>query len=338
MSTSPERPPGPGLGPGLGPAGGPGLCSALSALAGEPLAGSAADARGWVALEQPGAWGAKALKDSALDPAIGKALDSATSKHGLRPVLIRRPGRASAPARRPDAARSVLVAHSRPGRSWLLAGSVDDPAAVLDLDWAAIADGDASAVVASLPALAPEPEPHLLVCANGKRDACCAIVGRPVAAAAAELRPGQVWETTHLGGHRFAPTAVVLPSGWTFGRLTSESAAPTLDAIGAGVVDLEAARGRSVWPGPGQVAELAVRRRLGARGVDDVTAVVRADDGWTVTLADGRRWQVTVERRDSGAFRPESCGKAPAPVEPYVAIEVVELPRSDRRVGADRRP
>ena len=155
-------------------------------------------------------------------------------------------------------------------------------------------------MVASLPALAPEPEPHLLVCANGKRDACCAIVGRPVAAAAAEAHPGRVWETTHLGGHRFAPTAVALPSGWTFGRLTPESAAPTLDAIGAGVVDLEAARGRSVWPGPGQVAELAVRRQLDARGVDDVTAVVRADDGWTVTLADGRRWQVAVERRATG--------------------------------------
>lgn len=308
-----------------------GLCSALSALAGEPLAGSAADARGWVALEQPGAWGAKALKDSALDPATGKALDSAASKHGLRPVLIRRPGRAGGPARTSGDGRQVLVAHSRPGRSWLLAGTVDDPAAVLGLDWAAVEAGDADAVVASLPTLAPEAEPHLLVCANGKRDACCAIVGRPVAAAAVEVRPGRVWETTHLGGHRFAPTAVALPSGWTFGRLTAESAAPTLDAIGTGVVDLEAARGRSVWPGPGQVAELAVRRQLGARGVDDVTAVVRADDGWTVKLADGRRWQVTVERRATGTTRPESCGKKSAPVEPYVAVDLVELP--GRRPG-----
>lgn len=318
-APTPEKP--------AGPPGGPGLCSALSALAGEPLAGSAADARGWVALEQPGAWGAKALKDSALDPAIGKALDSAASKHGLRPVLIRRPGRAGGAARTPDRARQVLVAHSRPGRSWLLAGAVSDPAAVLDIDWSAVESGDAAAVVASLPALAPEHDPHLLVCANGKRDACCAIVGRPVAAAAAEARPGQVWETTHLGGHRFAPTAVALPSGWTFGRLTSETAASTLDEVGAGVVDLGAARGRSVWPGPGQVAELAVRRQLDARGIDDVTTVVRADDGWTVTLADGRRWQVTVERRATGTTRPESCGKKSAPVEPYVATTVVALTR-----------
>lgn len=303
----------------------PGLCSALSALAGEPLAGSAADARGWVALEQPGAWGAKAFKASDLDPAIGKALDSAASKHGLRPVLIRRPGR----ARVSGAARRVLVAHSRPGRTWLLAGWVDDPAAVLDLDWAAISSGDRDAVSASLPGLVVEEAPHLLVCANGKRDACCAVVGRPVAAAAAETHPERVWETTHLGGHRFAPTAVTLPSGWTFGRLTPENAGPTLEDVAAGVVDLEGARGRSVWPGPAQVAELTVRRRLGARGIDDVTAVARAEGDvrgeWVVTLHDGRRWKVSVERRATGASRPESCGKKPASVEPYVATDFMEL-------------
>ncbi len=305
----------------------PGLCSALSALAGEPLAGSAADARGWVALEQPGAWGAKALKDSGLDPTVGKALDSAASKHGLRPVLIRRPGRSAGSSRAPSDARQVLVAHSRPGRTWLLAGTVGDPAEVLDLDWDAVETGDLANVVASLPSLAPAAEPHLLVCANGKRDACCAIVGRPVASAAAEAHPGRVWETTHLGGHRFAPTAVALPSGWTFGRLTPEDAGTVLSGIAAGVVDLEGARGRSVWPGPGQVAELAVRRQLDARGVDDVVAVARVDDGWRVTLADGRRWQVTIERRKTDAVRPESCGKKPAAVEPYVATELVERPR-----------
>ncbi|QIK66769.1 sucrase ferredoxin [Nocardioides sp. HDW12B] len=305
----------------------PGLCSALSALAGEPLAGSAADARGWVALEQPGAWGAKAFKASDLDPATGKALDSAASKHGLRPVLIRRPGRTAGAGR--DGARRVLVAHSLPGRTWLLGGWVADPAAVLDLDWAAIASGDVDAVRASLPGLVVEEAPHLLVCANGKRDACCAVVGRPVAAAAAETHPDRVWETTHLGGHRFAPTAVTLPSGWTFGRLTPENAGPTLEDVAAGVVDLEGARGRSVWPGPAQVAELAVRRELDARGVDDVTAVVRADTDvrgeWVVSLHDGRRWQVSVERRATGASRPESCGKKAALVEPYVANGLVEL-------------
>lgn len=315
--------------------GGPRLCSALTALAGEPLAGSAADARGWVALEQPGAWGAKAFKDSGLDPAVGNALDSAASKHGLRAALVRRPGRAVGAAGATDApsptARRVLVAHSLPGRTWLLAGWVEDAAEVLALDVAAVSAGDREAALASLPGLAVEPEPQLLVCANGKRDACCAIVGRPVAAAAALTHPGRVWETTHIGGHRFAPTAVVLPSGWTFGRLTAETAGATLDAVTAGTVDLDAARGRSTWPGPGQVAELAVRQRVDARGVDDVVRVVRGDGDvrgrWVVTLHDGSSWQVDVERRATGAVRPESCGKKDAPVEPYVAIGLVELPR-----------
>ena len=149
------------------------------------------------------------------------------------------------------------------------------------------------------------------MCANGKRDACCAIVGRPVAAAAAEAHPGRVWETTHLGGHRFAPTAVALPSGWTFGRLTAESAGRRSTRSGP-ASSTSRGRGRSVWPGPGQVAELAVRRHLDARGVDDVTAVVRADDGWTVTPR--RRTPLAGRGRASatGEARPESCGKKPA--------------------------
>ena len=135
-------------------------------------------------------------------------------------------------------------------------------------------------MVASLPVLAPEAEPHLLVCANGKRDACCAIVGRPVAAAAAEVHPGRVWETTHLGGTASPRPPSRCPRAGPSAGSRPRAPAPTLDAVGAGVVDLEARPGPSVWPGPGQVAELAVRRRLDARGVDDVTAVARADDGW----------------------------------------------------------
>ena len=195
------------------PAGARSRCSVLSALAGEPMAGSAADARGWVALEQPGAWGAKALKDSDLDPAVGKALDSAASTARAATGADPAPGPVGRPG--PDAGRGrrVLVAHSRPGRSWLLAGTGRRPGRRAGPRLGRDRVRRPRAVVASLPVLAPEAEPHLLVCANGKRDACCAIVGRPVAAAAAESHPGRVWETTHLGGHRFAPPRSRCPRG-----------------------------------------------------------------------------------------------------------------------------
>jgi hypothetical protein len=282
-------------------------CSASSVAAGEPVAGSAPAAAGWVCLEQNGPWGAKAWTSSHLDPGIGAAIEAAAAAHGVRPSLIRRPGRhADAHV---DTPRYVLVAHSRPGATWLLAGQVDSPSEVLALDFAAIASGDRAAVVASLPGLAPA-SPQLLVCTNGTRDTCCARLGRPVAVAAAAHFPGRVWETTHTSGHRFAPTTVLLPSGALHGRVLD--AAPLLAAESAGELDIHGYRGRSVWPTGGQVAEDHVRREFGITGLDDLD-VSGADPDWLVSHRDGRRWRVSVTAYQEGE-RPESCGKDSRPV------------------------
>lgn len=282
-------------------------CSASSVAAGEPLAGSAPRALGWVCLEQNGPWGAKAWTASHLDPALGAAIEDAAGAHDVRPTLIRRPGRhADAHV---DLARHVLVAHSRPGASWLLTGQVESPADLLGLDFAAVAAGDRDAAAASLPGLVPGP-PQLLVCTNGTRDTCCARLGRPIALAAATHFPDQVWEATHTSGHRFAPTSVLLPSGSLHGRVLD--AAPLLAAEVAGELEIRGYRGRSVWTPDGQVAEDHIRRELGITGLDDLD--VAADEAdWLVSHRDGRRWRVSVTAYDDGE-RPESCGKAAKPV------------------------
>ena len=64
----------------------------------------------------------------------------------------------------------MLVAYTYPGRTWLLTGTVTDPAALLDLDWAAVAAGDLDATRASLPGLSVSSDPVLLVCTNGTID------------------------------------------------------------------------------------------------------------------------------------------------------------------------
>lgn len=286
-------------------------CSTVSAAVGEPLAGSAPDAIAWVCLEQNGPWGAKAFTDSHLDHSLGKQIEKAAAAHGVRPSLIRRPGRHADVIG--DGSRTVLVAYTHPDGSWLLAGTVKDPAELLDLDWAAVAAGSLTQVRDSLPGSAPS-EPVLLVCTNGTRDTCCARLGRPVAAAAAEAHPGRVWEVTHTSGHRFAPTTVLLPSGALHGRILD--AAPILEAADRGeLLDL-GYRGRSTWPSLGQVAEAEIRLVAGVSGVDDLT--VAADgDAWQVRHRDGRVWSVGVTSYEEGE-RPPSCGKPGEPVPRYV--------------------
>lgn len=285
-------------------------CSGVSAAVGEPLAGSAPDAVAWVCLEQSGPWGAKAWTDSHLDAELGGRIESAAGAHGVRPSLIRRPGRHADTAG--DGTRTVLVAHTHPKNAWLLAGVVDDPASLLALDWAAVAAGDRAAVIASLLGLEPA-DPVLLVCTNGTRDTCCARLGRPVAATAATAHPGRVWEVTHTSGHRFAPTTVLLPSGVLHGRVLD--GAPLLDATDRGELVLTGYRGRSCWPTLGQVAEDHVRQTLSVTGMDDLVVSGEGRD-WQVTHRDGRAWTVTVTTYDEGE-RPPSCGKPFEPVPRY---------------------
>jgi hypothetical protein len=292
-------------------------CSTASATVGEPLIGSAPSAVGWVCLEQDGPWGARAWTSSHLDHDLGGAIEQLAAEHRVRPSLIRRPGRH--PDLRGSSRRRLLVAHSAPGSTWLLAGSVTAPKDLLALDWAAVADGDASAVAASVPGLVPGP-PQLLVCTNGARDACCARLGRPVASAADRRFPGRVWEAIHTSGHRFAPTTVLLPSGSLHGRVLD--AGPLLVAETAGDLVLTGYRGRSVWPPEGQVAEQAVRREHRITGLDDLR-VSRSGSSWAVAHRDGRRWQVAIAAYDEGE-RPESCGKAAKPVTRHTAVIAAE--------------
>lgn len=295
-------------------------CSDDSAAAGERLAGSAPQSVAWVALEQNGPWGAKAFTASHLDPVLGRAIEVLAAEHEARPALIRRPGPHPDRTRADHSPLRVLVAHTRPGGSWLLDGLVGSPGCLLDLDWAALARGDAEAVRRSLPGLAPSDEPQLLVCTNGRRDVCCASKGRPVALGAAAAHPRQVWEVTHTSGHRFAPTAVLLPAGTLHGRLDVASAGGLLRAAGNGETVLPGSRGRSTWAPPAQAAELAVREHERIVALDALAVTgheATGEHAWRTVVAhtDGRAWEVLTEAHASSASRPESCGKALKPVE-----------------------
>lgn len=290
------------------------LCSDGSVEAGEQLAGSAPAAIAWLALEQNGPWGAKAFTDSHLDLELGRRIEESAGRHATRAALIRRPGRHADDAVEGVDSRRLLIAFTRPGASWLLEGTITSPGDVMDLDWAALRDGDVDAVQRSLPTLVRSDRAQLLVCTNGTRDLCCAAKGRPVALGLAALQPDRVWEVTHTSGHRFAPTAALLPAGTLHGRLDVAAAEALLLASDRGETILDGSRGRSTWDGPGQVAELAVREAEGECGLDALTVSDVADADpyrWdvTVTHADGRRWIVHVTSEPAGVDRSESCGK-----------------------------
>jgi hypothetical protein len=124
-----------------------------------------------------------------------------------------------------------------------------------------------------------------LVCTNGARDPCCAIRGPAVAQALERELPGQVYECSHLGGHRFAANVLVLPEGLCFGRLDAREAVALAAELEAGRLPLDHLRGRSALEPEQQAAEILVRRELGLTRVDGLRLV----EATTFELADGRR-------------------------------------------------
>ncbi|WP_105968571.1 sucrase ferredoxin [Streptomyces geranii] len=302
-------------------------CATVSRDLDEPIAGTAATARTWLLLEQSGPWGAQALTMSHLDPALGRALERAAEGTGVRIALIRRPGR-HADFGTP-ALRQVYLAHTTPGNAWLHGATTRAPEQLLDLDLEALGKGDPRSFDAVFQGRPHTGDPLALVCTNGKRDRCCALLGRPLAAELAASGVEGAWEVTHLGGHRFSPTLLVLPYGYAYGRAQAPLVKEILQGVREGRVVVEACRGGSAWERPGQAAELAVRTAV-REDAADTLSVVRTDGAaphWEVTVAhrDGRRWSVQVTQSASAPPRAESCGSALGSPARMDVVAVCEL-------------
>lgn len=308
----------------------PDACSRRWDDAALPATGTASQASFWIAVEQPGAWPAKAVD------MLAGAVESACASAGGRVLLIRRPGRhpdheGAHPSPDGSAARerTAYLAGGLATRSpWLVGISFTGDAGVLcELPLDGMNDATPARVLDALPDGAREvgtPQALLLVCTNGRRDVCCATRGREIALDADQARPGLVWECTHTGGHRFAPTAVLLPYGVTYARLDADSAVAALDAGQRGEIPdhLNSPihdRGSSWLPAAGQARESAVRQTISE---NSLTALqVRGD---VVTHADGRSWRVDVEPLH-GPDLPASCGKRPAPSTWWRLVAITEL-------------
>lgn len=101
----------------------------------------------------------------------------------------------------------------------------------------------------------------ILVCTHGSHDKCCARYGKPFyyqALATVEqlsLDGVRIWECSHFGGHRFAPTIIDFPEGRYYGRLNSDSFTAILTKTGDLSCLSDIYRGWSLLPYSAQVLE-----------------------------------------------------------------------------------
>ena len=244
-------------------------CSALADQLDEPMIGTVDQRLRWLLLEDRSAWGSDAVKD-----VFGADSADLAKRLKLRLLLVRR--REGDPAA--DVSRHAMLVDTTTREAAVRTVATPEELSVEEVAGVPVASfGD------------PVPEPMFLVCTNGKRDACCALRGRALLAALEADHAGRLWECTHLGGHRFAANLVCLPDGIVYGRVPAAEGSRLADAFLGGRLDPAQLRGRSSWPPPAQVAEQALRVRLGLARLEEVILVdATVDrDRATVMLATG---------------------------------------------------
>jgi hypothetical protein len=245
------------------------LCADTARERGDVMQGTALNVQRFLLVEHSGPWAFDALGESGIDPAVLGPLLAATQQAGGRTLLIRRHGRVADTGERRWAVADVTGG----GIRW---GTWND-------------DADLLAARDALTEPSPDwsTEPVLLVCTHGRHDTCCAIRGRPVAAALVERHGDRVWECSHVGGDRFAPSVVVLPDGTYYGGMDDTDAGDVLDRHLAGTVTPSRLRGSSLLPTVAQAAGIAVHERFGPGGARDVRSA-------SVETVGPGRWRVEL--------------------------------------------
>lgn len=272
------------------------------------MVGTAPSTRRWLLLEHPGPWGRDINQHP--DPAV-RALLARAAAVDFRPLLIRARDRVAG-----QGPSQVFLIDTIPG------GTAASVCTIEQLDDLTLPGPDSP-----LPG-EPVAGPLLLICTHAERDPCCGADGK---ALAESLAGADVFECSHLGGHRFAPTALVLPTGYLYGHLDATSAATIHALAQRGEVATDHCRGRCTWSPRGQVAELAVRAATGLCSPDDLVVEDDTDDTVHVGTPTGERWAVELELVDVDTTRPASCGARPTLMAPQRAAAVrTEGPVPDR--------
>lgn len=175
------------------------LCSSWARAHGIDPIGSTGCYRGYLLVEWPLPW----PRDMSEDPALAW-LVATTRDAGIR-------FQALVPASVDGLSRVVCYRWPTDGAAFERAELAVEPAEVIAAAMAVLDEPPAGEGIVDV-----------LVCTHGRRDRCCGSLGMALASQISAGPLGgqgvRTWRTSHTGGHRFAPTTVVLPEGtaWAF--------------------------------------------------------------------------------------------------------------------------
>ncbi len=257
-------------------------CSELSREVHESPTGTASIGEVWLLLEHRAPWGPNPLEDSNLPPLVKRHLARTIKAIPRSRLLFIRQERA------PERPLKFFVVFSREHDPFSVEFEFEDPDELLNLDISAAVAGYFGKGVVTR-------EPFFLVCTHGRRDKCCAKFGFALYKSLKEVAGDCLWQSSHVGGDRFAANLVSFPHGLFHAHVTKELGIWIFNSYVNGHLSLSGFRGRACYGRAVQAAELFIRRASGIFGVEDLTFQKQkrlGENSWLVSFLDRRQSQI----------------------------------------------
>ncbi len=227
-------------------------CSELSLDAKEEIFATTPRVDVWFLMEYRGGWTDKTFLDSKIPEGVKKRINlHLETIPNSRLQLIKRHDN-------PGDVLKFYVAKSDELEPKLFEFDFRSYEELLGLDFNEILEGNSNL----------SEELLFLVCTNGAYDKCCGKYGAPVYLEAVKNEKNfMIWQTTHLGGHRFAANVLILPYGIYYGRVRSMDVEELMmDSINCSI-NLEHYRGRSCYSKDVQAADYFLRTKTGIKEI-----------------------------------------------------------------------
>ena len=302
------------------------FCSELSRRSAEKTFGTASIGAVWFLLEYPHGWGRHAFEDSALSDAVKNHFRETLASVRHSRLLFIKTDRG-----RRDARMNLFVVRCREREPFIVRLRVKDYEDLRALDLASIARGQ------DLQGGELTGEPLHLVCTHGRRDKCCAKFGIPVynslrdCLVSSDCAGESVWQSSHVGGDRFAANVVCFPHGLFYAHATEETALRIVSEYRAGRVVLDKFRGRACYLGFTQAAEFFARTESGITRLDALRFRSSAPEGhsaWRVRFVEesaGRVHELLVASHTSEFQNFITCHAEVERPVPQFALEDYKL-------------
>jgi len=295
-------------------------CSDLSRDAAEQSFGTASIGEVWLLIEYREAWGAHALEDSALPARVKIHLNKFCKTVPRSRILFIKQERARA-----EDALSCFIVRCRERAPSIVKLQLSDYGELLEFDAKALANGESFAGKSGIE------EPLFLVCTHGKRDKCCAKFGYALykslrgdvskgAAGDDEGGDTRVWQSSHVGGDRFAANLICFPHGLFYAHVTADAGRMIIAEYEGRRLVLEGYRGRASYSYPVQAAEFFIRAETGLAALDELRYLRHERTG-------EKSWLIGFLEADAGRIHEAHIAAQTSEFHNYITCQSAEEKR-----------